>query len=73
MLEWGSDGDARISAAGRATSSALGLPLGLPVRVQVQASNGECWEETYYPARVMRNDGRRFSGRAGSPSGAFID
>jgi DNA-binding beta-propeller fold protein YncE len=34
------------------------LPLTLPVRVQLQAANGECWETTHATANV--NDGTRF-------------
>ena len=38
------------------------LPLGVPVRVQLQAANGECWE-TLYPTATV-NDGARFISRA---------
>ena len=34
------------------------LPLNLPVRVQLQAASGECWETIYSSARV--NDTTRF-------------
>jgi 6-phosphogluconolactonase (cycloisomerase 2 family) len=32
------------------------LPLGLPVRVQLQASNGNCWDTTYPAASVNNAD-----------------
>jgi uncharacterized delta-60 repeat protein len=37
------------------------LPLGLPVHVQLQASNGECWS-TSFPA-VTKNDGMQFNAK----------
>jgi len=39
-----------------------GLPLALPMRVQVQASNGTCWEAAYSTAD--RNDGSVFVGKS---------
>ncbi len=48
------------------------LPLALPLRVQLQTMHGPCWEATYYPVGASKNDGSRFIGKAGSPSGAFL-
>jgi len=38
------------------------LPLTPPVRVQMQASNGECWEATY--SAPLKNDPSLFQARA---------
>ena len=40
----------------------LGLPLALPVTVQVEAQSGECWEATYSEAR--QNDGEKFKAKS---------
>jgi uncharacterized delta-60 repeat protein len=37
------------------------LPLGLPVHVQLQASNGECWNTTFTAPK--KNDGGQFQGQ----------
>jgi 6-phosphogluconolactonase (cycloisomerase 2 family) len=49
------------------------LPLALPVTVQLQSADGPCWTATYFPAGVVRSDAALFKGRAGSPSGAFLE
>jgi hypothetical protein len=52
--------DGRAGAKVRATGEHLrlpALPLVLPLRVQLQAANGECWETTHATAQV--NDGTR--------------
>jgi len=36
----------------------VALPFALPVTVQLQASNGECWETEYATTKV--NDGFKF-------------
>jgi hypothetical protein len=41
------------------------LPLASPPLVQLQASNGECWETTFAAEDVYRNDARRY--RAAHP------
>jgi cysteine-rich repeat protein len=38
------------------------LPLPLPARVQLQATNGACWEATYSAIGVKRNDASQFKG-----------
>ena len=58
-LKEGSDGKARITLkASGDLVGALALPLGVPVRAQLQAANGECWETTHPFATV--NDSGRF-------------
>lgn len=39
-----------------------GLPLGLPVRAQLQTVAGDCWEATF--ATASKNDGSRFKAKA---------
>jgi hypothetical protein len=39
------------------------LPLAPPIRVQLQAANGECWETVHASAGVTKNDGAQFSGK----------
>jgi hypothetical protein len=59
LLKSGTEG--RPSAKVRAFGDKLQLPtlpLTLPVRVQLQAANGECWETTHSIANS--NDGGRF-------------
>jgi 6-phosphogluconolactonase (cycloisomerase 2 family) len=60
-LRPGADGSAQITLSGRGEHLELpSLPLGLPVRAQLQASNGECWEATYSTANMSSV---RFSAR----------
>lgn len=40
------------------------LPLTAPARVQLQASNGACWESLHPIADAFRNDAQRFRGPA---------
>jgi hypothetical protein len=49
------------------------LPLTLPVTLQVQATNGQCWEAAFFERGLLRNDGAQFKAKSGSPSGAFVD
>jgi hypothetical protein len=45
----------------------LALPTPLPIVVQVQASNGECWEAAFFAGGVRRNNDVEFRGAAGIP------
>lgn len=49
------------------------LPLQLPVTVQLQATNGECWEARYLESGVGTNDPSRFRGKAGAELVAVAD
>ncbi len=40
------------------------LPLSLPVRVQLRADTGSCWEATYSAAGMQKNDAASFKGKS---------
>jgi len=75
ILKAGDHGKAKIIVKGK--GAALGLPspldVDLPVTVQLQSTNGECWEADYFSVGVKKNEADFFKAKAGSPSGAFID
>jgi len=55
----GIQGEARIIAKGRGVHLALPtLPLTLPILVQLQASNGSCWEASY--STSLASDAQEF-------------
>lgn len=65
LLRPGNLQQGRINLDGRGAQLTLpALPIGLPLRVQVQGSNGSCFEATFSAASVARNDARQFRGRA---------
>jgi len=64
-----SAGDARDSrivmkAKGDGLPPLPSLPLALPLRVQLVASTGACWEAEYTSAGATKNDAMQFSGRS---------
>ncbi len=72
-LRAGIHGKARVSGQGRGRNLRLEAgQVALPVVVQLQVSNGECWS-AFYRDFVSQNDSRTFVARPGSPSGAFVD
>jgi hypothetical protein len=59
-LRAGADRKAKIAVAGHGAGLGLPtLPIAVPLRVQLQAENGGCWEAHYPSAGVRRDD---FSG-----------
>ncbi|MHC4416919.1 MAG: hypothetical protein ACYS0G_16755, partial [Planctomycetota bacterium] len=65
LLQPGEHGKAKILVAARGVNLALpALPLQLPLRVQLQAATGQCWEATYSEAGTKQNDERRFRAKA---------
>ena len=46
------------------------MDVTLPVTVQLQVANGECFETVFTTARAQRED---LFKATGSPSGAFVD
>lgn len=68
VLRAGGPGRAKavVKAKGEAVDPPT-LPLVLPVRVQLQATNGSCWEAGFDAAGVVRNEAELFTGRASIP------
>lgn len=65
VLRPGADGRSRVTLVARGDDLALpALPLGLPVRVQLQGAHGPCWEATFSAAGARKNDAARFQGTA---------
>ena len=68
LLKAGAAGAAKLVVLGRGANLALpALPLGLPVRVQLQSDTGACWEARYAPSGVRRNTTHDFSGKSSGP------
>jgi hypothetical protein len=72
VLKPGDDGLAKAVVKGQGSHLALPSPMNvtLPVTVQLQAENGECFEATFVTARTSREDLFRATS---SPSGAFVE
>ncbi len=71
VLKPGAQGKSKVvakasggSLAGGPTAFSDALPLGLPVRVQLQASSGECWEAAFDSDGVKKNDGKTFKAKS---------
>jgi len=63
VLKSGSDGKAKLIIKGKGENLDLPvLPLDLPVRVQLQAGTGSCWEATHYEAGSRGNSSQKFTG-----------
>ena len=66
LLKAGDAGKAKVSVDGKGGNVVppnLSM-LSLPLRVQLQAENGQCWEATYSSSGVTKNDGERFKARS---------
>jgi hypothetical protein len=64
-LKAGVAGKAKVLVKGKGESLALpGMPLALPLRVQVQRAGGQCWEAVYSGTGVVKSDATRFVGKA---------
>jgi hypothetical protein len=65
QLRAGVEGRAQVKAGGTGVRlTPPPLPLALPARVQLQASNGACWEAVFSAAGVVRNTDVEFRGQA---------
>jgi hypothetical protein len=65
VLKPGVDGKARVVTKGSGVGIAQpALPLVPPVRVQLQASNGECWESIFEADDVRRSTPQAFVAKA---------
>ncbi len=74
LLKAGLAGKAKALVKGKGPNlPAFPLPLPLPAVVQLQSETGGCWESTFYAAGTLQNDATQYKGKAGSPSGAFLD
>jgi hypothetical protein len=75
LLKSGDAGKSKVIVKGRGANLALPSPLDveLPVTVQLEAANGECWSASYFSVGVKKNEADIFKAKAGSPSGAFLD
>jgi len=62
LLKSGGEGKATFVAVGKGVNlPAFDLPASLPLRVQLQAKSGACWDAAYSAAGVKRSDSSRFS------------
>ena len=60
-IEPGSDGKAEIVLRGKGPDLPLpALPLAVPLRIQMQSENGDCFESYFDADGVRANDARRF-------------
>lgn len=65
ILKSGADGKAKVRVTAKADDLAIpALPIALPIRAQVQAENGQCWESAFFPLGVKKNDAKLFRGKA---------
>jgi hypothetical protein len=65
FLRAGESDKAKIIVTGRGANLRMpALPLSLPLRVQLLAENGQCWEAEYAPAGVRRNNTKAFDATA---------
>ncbi len=68
LLKSGPDGRAKVSVTGKGPNVALPtLPLPLPLRVQLQADDGSCWESRHTAVGVLKNRGTHFKAKATPP------
>ena len=64
-LKAGPDGKAHLQIKGQgATLPVPALPAPLPLRVQLTAENGTCWESVFSTTGTTRNDGARYQGKS---------
>lgn len=66
VLRSGDEGKAKAiaKAKGENLPALPALPLALPVRVQLHADDGACWDTTFGNAGEIRNDGAVFVGKS---------
>lgn len=63
-LHPGAERGSKLALKARGPQLALpALPLALPLRVQLSAEGGACWEARYEAAGVQHHDGVRFKAR----------
>lgn len=68
QLRAGGAGKAKILLTGKGPALTLpSLPLALPLRAQLHAPNGQCWETRHFEVGVKRNDATTFKARGYQP------
>lgn len=61
-------GKAKVDLAAKGQNLDLpALPLPLPLHVQLQGANGQCWEARYFQIGTTRNDAKHFRAKAFRP------
>jgi hypothetical protein len=56
---------ASVKVQGRGPNLLLpSLPFGLPIRFQLQSTNGTCWEAVFSAAGFSRNSAAEFAGKS---------
>lgn len=65
VLKTGRDGKAKVTVIAKGPELALPpLPTSLPLRAQLHAENGQCWEARFFPLGASKNDAKIFRGKA---------
>lgn len=65
VLKSGADGKAKVLVAAKGDRLVLPtLPMTLPLRAQLQAENGQCWESEFVADGVSKNDPKHFRAKA---------
>jgi CSLREA domain-containing protein len=68
VLKSGTEGKAKVLVTAKGDQLVLPtLPMTLPLRAQVQAENGQCWESEFDTRGVKKNDAKHFRAKASLP------
>ena len=68
VLKSGAQGKAKVLVTAKGDQLVLPtLPMTLPLRAQVQAENGQCWESEFDARGVSKNDAKHFRAKASLP------
>jgi hypothetical protein len=68
VLKSGREGKAKVVVTAKGRDLAIpALPVSLPLRAQLQADNGQCWESQFVQLGVSKNDAKLFRGKASQP------
>lgn len=68
VLKSGAQGKAKVLVTAKGDQLVLPtLPMTLPLRAQVHAENGQCWESEFHADGVSKNDAKHFRAKASLP------